>query len=113
MLIGALVAKLAMIVRESGRGLSPTQRHMVDVLGMLPVFVTLRRADLWEAVFPPSIGADDAGMNRLLEAIYNLGCYNLYTQFDPRGTLRAYGEVAAIMREQGFEPPVVEVMTGW
>ena len=113
MRISALVSDLAMIIRESGRVLSPTQRHMVDILGMLPDFVALRRADLFEAVFPPSIESDDPGLNRLLESIYNLACYNLYTQFDPKGTLRGYGEVAAIMRERGFEPPIVEAITGW
>lgn len=113
MRVGEIVANLATLIWKSGRPLSPTQRHMVEALRMLPEFVELRHVDLLEVAFPPPIDADDQATNRLLVALYELGRFNLYTLFDAAGTLREYGKVAAMMQEQGFDPPYVDAITDW
>jgi hypothetical protein len=86
---------------------------MIGALRMLPEFVELRRVDILEVAFPPFIDGDDQQLNHLLEAVYELGCHNLYTLFDAEGTLHAYIAVAALMRENGLEPPAVDSITDW
>ena len=52
-------------------------------------------------------------MASLLDAIYELGRYNLYTRFQPERTLRAYATVAAKLLESGLTPPQVDRITDW
>jgi len=64
-LLWPLAADLATMVSKSGRALSPTQKHMVDALRLLPELAELRRIDILEIAFPPAIETDDAPTNSL------------------------------------------------
>src|SRR5687767_15788425 len=105
-----LVFKLNDTLRDHARThwrdrLSPTQAHKLQHLELLPTYHDLHRIDLWETAFPPSAPGDDPHLDQLIEAIFLLGCHNLYTQYNPKTTLSEYRELQNLFAADNIPTP--------
>ncbi len=113
MTISELVPILADLVEKSPLPRSDVQRQALLHLKAIPDFVVGQNLDEWEAAFPWESTEDDSLLAALLEGIYELGRYNLYTQFNRERTLREYAKVGAKLLQAGLSPPQVDSITDW
>src|SRR5947209_14278988 len=96
-----LVLILARLLETAPVRCSENQETMIAVLKAMPDYSRRRRLSEWEAQFPEPRDGDDPVAGQLLDAIFALGQYNLYTQFDPAGTLCEYAVVGAKLLAAG------------
>ncbi|MFT3788620.1 MAG: hypothetical protein QM770_21015 [Tepidisphaeraceae bacterium] len=113
MTISEVVPILADLVEKSPLPRSDVQRQAIEHLKTISDFVVRRNLDEWEAGFPWESTRDGSVVASLLEDVYELGRYNLYTQFNRERTLREYATVGAKLLQAGLSPPQVESITDW
>jgi hypothetical protein len=111
--VSELVPLLAQIVDASDLRRSPNQQEMIAVLVAMPEYTRRRHLDEWEAAYPSKREGDDVVAGELLEAIFELGRYNLYTQFNAAETLREYAIISAQLLRAGLSSPQVERIPDW
>src|SRR3954467_5282780 len=105
MRVSEIVPLLADLIERSSLPRSAGQLRAIAHLKAIPDYLARRRLDEWESDLPPPSGDDHPITASLLDAVYELGRYNLYTQFNSEETLREYATIAAKFLESGLSPP--------
>jgi hypothetical protein len=111
--IHEVVPILAELLERSPLPRSARQAQATVHLKAIPDYLARHRLDAWEEDFPWESTQDGSAIAPLLKRVYELGCYNLYTMFNPQRTLREYATVCANFLEVGIVPPVIEEITDW
>ena len=114
--ISQVVSTLTELIERSPLPRSETQQKAIAHLKTIPDYVTRKRLDEWETNFPwESVEGESSGSTiaSLLEAVFELARYNLYTQFDSKGTMSEYATVSAKLLAAGLSPPQIKNITDW
>ena len=113
MKVTELVVALADLIDRSPLRRSPMQQQKIAHLKSMPEYSERRHLDDWDGDLPESSSEDDPVTADLLEAVFELGRFNLYTMFDRRGTLREYASVRDKFLAAKLNPPKVDRITDW
>ncbi len=80
----------------------------------MPLFQDVRRLDLWEASFQEVVPTENASKTEeLLDELFELGRYNLYTVFQPERTQEYYQKLREKLAGSGHVIPESVDLSDW
>lgn len=108
------VRELALAV-DAAYGDDPEVRSIALALASMPSWMQQRRLDLWESHVQDVFAKADVATvpMSLLEAIFDLGAFNLYGTFDADGTARNLRSVMDLCAHHGLEVDSAQSVSDW
>ncbi len=98
------IASLAKQLEAQLSTITPTQSKMLDVLKAMPRYN--QREDLcgWSAAYKATRNKNEESDPNYsaIEAIYEIGRYNISTEFDEEGTVRLYHIATAMLAKRNI-----------
>ncbi|MGL4608231.1 MAG: hypothetical protein ACRCYY_00890 [Trueperaceae bacterium] len=114
--VSTTVAELANAVARHFPKLTSRQRLRLELLKLMPLYVDIHDLSCWERAFKetyPDKQARRSKAGRLIEDIFRLGEFNLYTAFDKQGTLEKYNALAKQLNAVGIKTKAIKAFKGW
>jgi hypothetical protein len=88
---------------------------LIHILRSASIYRDAGRLDAWDDAFRDARGDkdDSSPIVELLDAIADLGSYNLYGAFDAPGTRQEYHRVLQLFEAEGVLAPAVPDLSDW
>lgn len=109
-----IVGSLADAVAATQDDRSGWQNLLLHILRSAPIYRDADRLDVWDEAFRYARGeAEPSPFVELIDAIHDLGSYNLYGAFDASGTQQEYDRLVQRFRAAGIPTPVAPDLSDW
>jgi hypothetical protein len=110
-----VVGSLADAVAAKHDNRSGWHNLLIHILRAAPIYRDAGRLDAWDEAFRYARGDKEASAQivELLDAIADLGIYNMYGAFDVPGTQQEYDRVAQTLKAAGVLTPAAPDLSDW
>jgi hypothetical protein len=109
-----VVGSLADSVEEAQGNLSGWHNLLLHILRSASIYRDAGRLDAWDEAFRYARGdTESSHLVELIDAIYDLGSYNMYGAFDVPGTQQEYERLVQKFQEAGIPTPETPGLSGW
>ncbi len=108
------VGSLADAVAATQGGISGWHNLLLHILRSAPIYRDAGRLDAWDEAFRHARGAAESShLLELIDAIFDLGSYNMFGAFDTSGTQQEYERLVQKFQAAGILVPNTPVFSGW